>query len=101
MEMTADGQSKISSCPTCGGKLVVIRYLEEDCTFYYEVGCPKMDSQSMIFQVGRPLKPGSMCPNCLTGMMKQVPIQDSDMRLICDSCLVVIPFGYATKAISK
>ena len=101
MSQADDIPSQVSraSCAKCGTKLVVTRYLEENCAFYYEIGCPKKDTEPVIFQVGRPLKPGSMCPNCLMGTMKQPPIQDTGMRLVCDSCLVAIPFGYATKII--
>lgn len=89
-----------AKCGKCGSKLMVTAYLEENCTFYYEIGCPKKDSEPVVFQVRRPLKPGSMCPNCLLGNMKQVPIQDAGIRLVCDSCLVAIPFGYVTKIVN-
>lgn len=96
-----DALPKSGSCAKCGNKLNVVRYLEENCTFFYEIGCTNGDSEQAVIQVGRPLKPGSICPNCLVGIMGQVPIQDGGVRLACDSCLVVISFGYAVKAISR
>jgi hypothetical protein len=92
---------KAAVCALCGSDLRVTKYLEENCTYFYEIACKNGDYEPEIIQVARPLKPGSMCPNCLVGNMKQVPIQDRGMRLVCDSCLVVIPFGYTTKPISK
>ena len=87
---------KGSFCQKCGEKLKVTKYIEEDCTYFYEIACACCDSATMI-PVGRPLKPGSICPNCLIGSMRQVPIHDKGMRLACDSCLVMIPFGYTLK----
>ena len=83
-------------CLKCGEKLKVAKYIEENCTYFYEIACACSDSATII-PVGRPLKPGSMCPNCLVGSMRQVPILEKGMRLACDSCLVAIPFGYAVK----
>jgi hypothetical protein len=94
-------QPRAAFCEKCGGKLSVTRYLEENCTFFYEIACMNGDSEPRVINVARPLKPGSMCPNCLVGSMRQVPIMESGMRLACDSCLVVVPFGYTTKAISE
>ncbi len=81
-------------CGKCGEKLNVVRYLEENCTFFYELACTKGDSDAKVIQAARPLRPGSMCPNCLVGVMKQVPILEKGMRLGCDSCPGVILFGY-------
>ena len=72
---------------------------EENCAFFYEIACSKGDSKATVIPVTRPLKPVSMCPNCLMGIMKQVPIQDIGIRPVCDSCLVAIPFEYTTKVI--
>jgi len=88
-----------TGCTVCGSRLEVAQYLEEDCTYFYKLVCKNCENtgekSSKVIQVPNSLKPDSSCPNCLVGLLRQTPVKERGVGLVCDSCNRFIMFGYS------
>jgi len=83
----------------CGAKLEVVQYPEEDCIYFYKLACKNCENNGeksfKVIQVANSLKPDSSCPNCLVGILRQTPVKERGVGLVCDSCNRFILFGYS------